>query len=234
MNDRDINRYIWFPYAPFHLLIIILILLFLPLPFLMLAGGVTLAFTRLGIPVAIAYLLFWISFLGSSVNLPVKRWQTEISEIREINFFGIRYRIPFHGRRETVLAINFGGAIIPICVSAYEFLRLSSDVQLLMKAVTAIIILALICKFLSRPVRGLGIAIPAFIPPLFSALVALIIARENPVVVAYLAGTLGTLIGADLLNLHKIKELGAPVASIGGAGTFDGIFLSGIIAVLLV
>ncbi len=234
MNDRDINRYIWFPYAPLHLLIIVLILLLLPLPFLMLAGGVTLAFTRLGIPVAIAYLLFWISFLGSSVNLPVKRWQTEISETREVNFFGIRYRIPSHGERETVLAINLGGAVVPICVSAYEIFRLSNNMHLLMKAVIAIVILTFICKLFSRPVKGLGIAIPAFIPPLFSALVALIIARENPVVVAYLAGTLGTLIGADLLNLHKIKELGAPVASIGGAGTFDGIFLSGIIAVLLV
>ncbi len=234
MNDRDINRYIWFPYAPLHLLIIVLILLLLPLPFLMLAGGVTLAFTRLGIPVAIAYLLFWISFLGSSVNLPVKRWQTEISETREVNFFGVRYRIPSHGERETVLAINLGGAVVPICVSAYEIFRLSNNMHLLMKAVIAIVILTFICKLFSRPVKGLGIAIPAFIPPLFSALVALIIARENPVVVAYLAGTLGTLIGADLLNLHKIKELGAPVASIGGAGTFDGIFLSGIIAVLLV
>ena len=44
---------------------------------------------------------------------------------------------------------------------------------------------------------------------------------------------MGTLIGADLLNLDKISGLGAPVASIGGAGTFDGIFLIGIMAVLL-
>jgi uncharacterized membrane protein len=41
------------------------------------------------------------------------------------------------------------------------------------------------------------------------------------------------LIGADLFNLRKIGNLGAPVASIGGAGTFDGIFLNGILAVLL-
>src|SRR5258708_1277200 len=40
-------------------------------------------------------------------------------------------------------------------------------------------------------------------------------------------------VGADLLNLDKINGLGAPVASIGGAGTFDGIFLTGILAVLL-
>jgi uncharacterized membrane protein len=35
------------------------------------------------------------------------------------------------------------------------------------------------------------------------------------------------------MNLDKIQGLGAPIASIGGAGTFDGIFLTGIIAVLL-
>jgi uncharacterized membrane protein len=50
---------------------------------------------------------------------------------------------------------------------------------------------------------------------------------------AYISGTFGTLIGADLLNLGKIQGLGAPIASIGGAGTFDGIFTTGILAVLL-
>jgi uncharacterized membrane protein len=53
-------------------------------------------------------------------------------------------------------------------------------------------------------------------------------------VVAYVSGVLGTLIGADLSNLGVIPKLGAPIASIGGAGTFDGVFLSGIIAVLLI
>jgi len=41
------------------------------------------------------------------------------------------------------------------------------------------------------------------------------------------------LIGADLLNLDKVAGLGAPIASIGGAGTFDGIFVTSIVAVLL-
>ena len=80
------DRYIGFPYPHFFLLIALLLLLIFPLLIILLAGSVTIAFSRLGIPVAIAYLLFWISFLGSSINLPVKRWQTEITEIREINF----------------------------------------------------------------------------------------------------------------------------------------------------
>src|SRR5437016_638976 len=40
-------------------------------------------------------------------------------------------------------------------------------------------------------------------------------------------------VGADVLNLGRIAELGAPMISIGGAGTFDGVFLTGIIAGLL-
>jgi Protein of unknown function (DUF1614) len=53
-------------------------------------------------------------------------------------------------------------------------------------------------------------------------------------VICSTGGSLGMLIGADLLNLDKVRGLGAPVASIGGAGTFDGNFLTGVLAVLLV
>jgi len=41
------------------------------------------------------------------------------------------------------------------------------------------------------------------------------------------------LIGADLLNLGKLQGLGAPVVSIEQLGTFDAVFLTGIVAVLL-
>ena len=55
-----------------------------------------------------------------------------------------------------------------------------------------------------------------------------------PPALSYIVGTLGTVISVDLTNLGNLQRLGAPVASIGGAGTFDGkIFLTGIMAVLL-
>jgi hypothetical protein len=41
------------------------------------------------------------------------------------------------------------------------------------------------------------------------------------------------LIGADLLKLGRSQGLGAPIVSISGAGTFDGIFTTGVAAVLL-
>ena len=80
---------------------------------------------------------------------------------------------------------------------------------------------------------GLGIAVPVFVPALVTAVVAFLLSREYAPPLAYISGSLGTLIGADLTNLDKVAGLGAPVASIGGAGTFDGIFLTGIVAVLL-
>ncbi len=70
-------------------------------------------------------------------------------------------------------------------------------------------------------------------PVLVTSIVAVILSREDSAPFAYIAGSLGTLIGADLTNLDKVRGLGAPVASIGGAGTFDGIFLTGILAVPL-
>jgi uncharacterized membrane protein len=66
-----------------------------------------------------------------------------------------------------------------------------------------------------------------------TAIVALVLARDHAAPLAYIAGSMGTLIGADLTNLYRVRGLGAPVASIGGAGTFDGVFLTGILAVLL-
>ena len=91
----------------------------------------------------------------------------------------------------------------------------------------------MIIHLVATPVRGVGIAIPTFVPPIATVIVALIVSFRNAAPLAYISGSLGTLIGADLLNLSKVQGLGAPIASIGGAGTFDGIFVTGILALLL-
>jgi uncharacterized membrane protein len=101
------------------------------------------------------------------------------------------------------------------------------------KAAVAVVIIAFVIHTMATPVRGVGIAVPVFAPVVVTAILAFILSREYAAPLAYVGGSMGTLIGADLLNLDKISGLGAPVASIGGAGTFDGIFLTGILAVLL-
>jgi uncharacterized membrane protein len=144
------------------------------------------------------------------------------------------YRIPQveYGETITTVAVNVGGALIPTAVSIYLLSRASSSTVIL--SLVGVLTVALVTHAVARPVKGVGIATPAFIPPIAAAVAAFILLPTQPKTIAYVAGTLGTLIGADLLNLRKIPKLGAPVASIGGAGTFDGVFLSGIIAVLLV
>jgi uncharacterized membrane protein len=129
----------------------------------------------------------------------------------------------------TILALNLGGAIIPVVLSVYLWIRN----RLGTVALVATTVVSIAVYMMATPVPGVGIAVPTFIPPLIAAVTALLLSRRSAPALAYVAGTLGTLIGADLLNLPRLQGLGAPVASIGGAGTFDSVFLTGILAVLL-
>ncbi|MCX8159739.1 MAG: DUF1614 domain-containing protein [Candidatus Saccharicenans sp.] len=201
-------------------------------------GLISLAFQRLGLPADLVFTLLLLCLLGSGLNIPVKRIQSEgLLTEQIVEFFGWKFRVPAAAASNTtVLAINVGGAVIPGLLSLYLIWRWASLILLFAMATFVVTVLV---NRVARPVRGLGIATPALFPPLVAALTALLFSSFSPSgfqtapVIAYVAGTLGTLIGADLLNLKKIAELGAPIASIGGAGTFDGVFLTGIIAVVL-
>jgi len=198
-------------------------------------GLTEVAFQRIGLTRLQVVLVLVGTFLGSSVNIPVRRVKSRerIVKMEEVQFFWIRYRIPHIAVEEvsTLIAVNVGGAVIPTIVSFY---LLQSHPEQLLYALMGVAMTAIVVHLVARKVPGLGITTPAFVPPIAAALSAFLLSPSFPSVVAYVAGTLGTLIGADLTNLRDIPSLGAPVASIGGAGTFDGVFLSGIIAVLLV
>jgi uncharacterized membrane protein len=189
------------------------------------------AYMRLGVGPGIALLLLFGSLIGSYFNIPVTVLPgTPVRSGEVVDFFGMRYVVPVVVQWPgTVLAVNVGGAVIPTLMSAYLVMRY----QLWFKAALAMIAIAFIIHAMATPVRGIGIAVPVFAPVIVTAVLAFILSREYAPPLAYIGGSMGTLIGADLLNLDKISGLGAPVASIGGAGTFDGIFLTGILAVLL-
>ncbi len=189
------------------------------------------AFEKLGFSPAYSVLFLFLSLVGSHINIPVKEivsHETIVSS-RVIDFYWFRYVIPpLEHERKTLIAINLGGAVIPVIVSLFLITRVN-----IFNAFIGTIFMTIFINMMARPVKGLGIAVPALIPPLLAAITALIISPAEAPLIAYISGTLGSLIGADLLNLGKIPDLGAPVASIGGAGTFDGIFLTGIISVLI-
>lgn len=193
-------------------------------------GIVTYAYEKLGIPRIGVYAFLLLSLLGSYVNIPVAEvHSTHVLSDRTASFFGMRYVIPPAVHQRTIVAVNVGGAVIPILVSVYLLVRY----EILGRAAVAVAIVAVISYWVAEPVQGVGISMPVFVPPLVAAGVALMLGRGSAPPLAYVSGTMGTLIGADLFNLEKISTLGAPVVSIGGAGTFDGIFLTGILAVLL-
>lgn len=233
-------------YIPFSLTFLLLLIFILIFGLSSLFFGIIVsAFTKIGFSIEDALLILVLSLIGSGINIPLATLRSDAPVVRDtyVRVFGVPYRVPFRRviRNETTIAVNVGGAVIPVLISAYLLMKFPSSLPL---AGAGILIVAIITHSVAKPIRGIGIATPALVPPLVAAATAILLTSviqipdcpvdQCRVVTAYAGGVLGTLIGADLLNLGKIKNLGAPVASIGGAGTFDGIFLSGFIALLLI
>jgi len=219
----------YLPLSPlfFSILAGVLLALFI----LIQVGVLRYAYMRLGLSSGAALALLVGSLLGSYFNIPVAQLpDQQVLSGREIVYFGMHYIVPtvvdWPG---TVIAVNVGGAVIPGLMSIYLLLRY----RLWVVGLIGTGCVAAVCYALADPVPGIGIALPVLVPAVTTALVALLLSYRQAAPLAYISGSLGTLIGADLLNLAKLQGLGAPVASIGGAGTFDGIFLTGIIAVLI-
>ncbi len=219
----------YFPLAwPFLLALFLLFVLAVALVELKI---LTYAYERMGLTHRVVLLVLFLSLLGSYINIPVAELPPErVVSDKLVTFFGVTYVVPaVQWWPGTIIAVNVGGALIPTLLAGYLLVKNRLYVQgLLSVAVVAIVVHAL-----ARPVRGVGISVPILIPPLVAAAAAMVLSLRHGPPLAYIAGSLGTLIGADLLNLNHIQGLGAPIASIGGAGTFDGVFLTGILAVLL-
>jgi uncharacterized membrane protein len=190
------------------------------------------AYARAGIPASWLLTTLAASLLGSFVNVPVAQLETTSEPVfeRVVTVFGVQYLVsrPLAPRRTTI-AINVGGAVVPTVLSVY--LVLHDHLVVLALAATAIV--AIVVHLLARPVPGLGIAVPTLVPAIVAAVVALLLTTHDVAALAYVAGSIGVLVGADLTNLAKTRTLGAGMVSIGGAGTFDGIFVTGILAVVL-
>ena len=189
------------------------------------------AYRKIGVRPRYVFAVMLLSLVGSHVNIPLYSVPVErLVPPRVVWHFGRPYVVPGTIERgATVVALNVGGALIPVLVSASLFVRARMPGRMLV----AIGVVALVVHGLAEVVPGVGIAVPMVVPPLAAAAVSLLLAFRRAPPVAYVGGSMGALLGADLLNLGRIAELGAPIVSIGGAGTFDGVFLTGIIAGLL-
>jgi uncharacterized membrane protein len=247
-----------------------LILLLIVLPILIAIFFVNVAassFVMFGLTYQEASLLLVASLVGGVINIPLTRRHIPLADPRLSDLSPAMQRLAmiFHfyppATVEEVVAINVGGCLIPVGFSAYLLVRYPSVIGL---ALVATLLVTIVAKLLARPVPGIGITLPGFIPPIVAAGLAFaLVAWSGDAVgmaavapIAYISGTLGTLIGADLLNLPLVLRGGLlaagpqrvwrpgtnvpvnpdkpRVVSIGGAGVFDGVFLTGILAAFLV
>lgn len=212
-----------FYFLPLSILVFFSLLLFFPfLFFVWFFHIVSFSFQKLGLTPETTFLLLLLTLFGSGINIPLGRYKKRT--VRK-SFFG---SFEYAQKEIEGVAINLGGALIPLGISLYLLTKTSNIFPVLL----SLFFMIIISKTFSKVIPGRGIVLPALIPPIFAALFALIFAPSNPAPCAYVSGTLGTLIGADLLNLHKVKRYPGLI-SIGGAGVFDGIFLTGIVAVFL-
>jgi len=216
------------------LLLFLLLLVMLPLVFGQLF---TSALIKLKLEPTAALLVVIGIFMGSPINIPVKRIpRTELVPADPFAVFGLSGWWPSFQRirRDTIIAVNVGGCLIPVALAIYETVHVTmTGWQPLAGLLLAIFINTMVCYWMARPIEGIGIAMPGLLPPLLAAMSALFLVPDQAPPVAFVAGVFGPLIGADLLHLRDIEKIATGIASIGGAGTFDGIVLSGIVAAYL-
>jgi uncharacterized membrane protein len=219
-------------FLPFSVVIFIILILLLPVLIVLVSmGAIGVAFQKLGMSSATGIMFFFLSLIGGMINIPIQEKTIETSqsnsEISGLHSFFYGVKPDFLTKQ--ILAINLGGCILPVLLCLYLLPRAP-----IMPTIICTLIMIVVAKVIARPTPGIGIALPAFIPPIISAILALLfVGRASAPAVAYISGVMGVLIGADLLNIRTIQKFGRGVMSIGGAGVFDGIYLVGIIAVLI-
>jgi len=207
------------------------------LPFL-LANALLAALSKLGLSPTGSLIAALAIFLGSTVNIPLTRVEHEhIVEYQPHRLLGVHrlFSRPLQRRAHTVIAVNVGGCLVPTALAGYQAARLALEApSVLPAAFGALAINVVLCYTIATPVPETGITMPPLIPAGAAAVCGLLFAPEWAPPIAFMAGVLGPVLGADVLHLDDIAEIGTGMASIGGAGTFDGIVLSGLVATRLV
>ena len=185
---------------------------------------ITKAFRYMGFTTGEAIIIVFISFLFGF----------------EIIIFGINIsNIYLFSYENWIVAINMGGAIIPILLSIYLVIKKKIPLK---KILIGIGIVTIISYFVTHPVPDKGIVayFPYWmLPGFFASLTSIFLSWKNFIKaapLAYISGTIGVLIGADFLHLWELLNFQINTsrsAVLGGAVVFDMIFITGILAVIL-
>lgn len=218
-------------------LLVILVLLLIPLFILGIIGA---AFTRLGLSWVAALALVLLMLAGSFVNIPFYCIRRDMVRAAPLGPDGNLLAARFAAQPvwETVLSVNLGGGIIPICIAAflvYHAVMVTGTTVLLIVSLCAALVLV-ITFFSTHEIAGIGIRVPFIIPALTALLTGVLIAGGmglTSAVTALAGGTLGTIAGGNLAHLCHVRDLEVPEISIGGSGTFGAVFLCCVLPALI-
>jgi uncharacterized membrane protein len=131
------------------------------------------AYLRIGVSSRAAMFLLLGSLIGSYINIPIVELpERDVESGIEVSFFGMQYVMPavveWPG---TVIAVNVGGALLSL------YLLFKNRMWFTGLIATAVI--TAIVHMLAYPVPGVGIAVPVFVPPIATALVAALMAKPG-------------------------------------------------------
>ncbi|WP_321505193.1 DUF1614 domain-containing protein [uncultured Methanoregula sp.] len=219
------------------ILLVILVILLIPL---LLLGIIGTAFTRLGFSWIAAIAVILLMLFGSFINIPIYRVKRDMIRVPDENPSGFDIPTPFMSSQvwETLISVNFGGAIIPVCIAFYLLYRASliTGSSLLLPTAVCLVIVAGVSFVATRMISGYGIKVSLIIPALTALLIGIIVSGGTGLAAAVPAcagGILGTLIGGNIAHLFRIKDIEIPQVSIGGSGTFGAVFLCCVLPALI-
>lgn len=191
----------------------------------------------LGLSVLESVALYLTILIASVINIPLYEFKSRRdSEQKYASYLGVKYPLPIWHGHNTVVSVNLGGCIIATIASVYFAMALSSQWVMILLSIVAV---SLGTFLLSRPSRSIGYYVPIYVPALLSLAVALIAlyiyggGLYNCARLSFIAATIGTIAGTSLINIPRLYKLGTSFISIGGFGSFDGIFVSGVLATIV-
>ncbi len=166
--------------------------------------------------------------------------KAEVGIIIVGSLFSLVADVPIIVSNDVLLNINVGGALIPLIVcGSLIYKKLMDRIQLLVLTVGVVLVSA-VAFTITRYEPNLGIVaeFPYLLLPSLCALAVPVVMGwvmdfpdDVQIPFAYTAAVLGNLIGADLVRIPMLVDEGI-LGSIGGAGAFDLVYLSGLIAAI--
>jgi len=180
----------------------------------------------LGLIVVFVFIFFLFWYLGGELGIPPNIAAGLFIGVIVGSFFNIPL---FKTKNQQLISLNVGGAVIPIGISIY---LIAIHIEMILYFLIGMIVLGLVCFSVAKVDKERGILTPFYVPPAGAIALGVLLPSDS-VATVFVVGCFGVLIGADVMNLDAIYEIDYPIIAIGGAGSFDGILVTAMAAILV-